>query len=60
MNSADFHWTEGGLLSYIPMYTFFQDLCRKFQLCFLVLLAIQKLNQGLWHMVMLASQDYFK
>lgn len=49
-----------GALSYIPQFDFFVGLCRKFDTGFVVLLAVQNLNQGLWQMVLLASQDYFK
>lgn len=49
-----------GVLSYVPQFDFFVALCRKFDAGFVVLLAVQNLNQGLWHMVLLAAQDYFK
>lgn len=44
----------------MPLFDFVSTLCRKFDAGFVVLLAVQNLNQGLWHMVLLAAQDYYK
>ena len=36
------------------------QLCKKFDKEFILLLAYQNINQGLWAMVLLSAQDYYK
>lgn len=44
----------------MPFYTFFSELCIKFDKAFIILLVIQKVNQDVWQKVTMGSQDYFK
>jgi hypothetical protein len=48
------------MMSWIPYYDFYMELCSKFDAAFVTLLITMNLNQGLWHMVILATQDFFK
>ena len=46
--------------SWIPYKDFYDECCSKFDQSFVNLLLLIQLNQGLWGMVVLACQDYFK
>ena len=43
-----------------PYYDFIVSICLRFDISFVVILIINNINFGLWQMVGLAAQDYYK